>query len=111
MGLHPDDPDDGAADADKDRASNYDEYVAGTDHLDPNSYLRLIGIAVGSDAVLSFDAVAAKTYSLLYKDDMADAAWSKLIDVPAPITNRTEHVVDGTSAASRFYLLVTPAAP
>lgn len=111
MGLDPGDAADGAGDADGDHVSNYHEYLAGTDHQDPASYLRLLGIAADSDVVLSFEAVAAKTYSILYKDDLADADWSKLEDVPAPVSNRIENVTDGTSSSQRFYIIVTPSMP
>ena len=70
-----------------------------------------IGIAVGSNTVLTFDAVAAKTYSVLYKDALSDAGWSKLTDVPAPAVDQTETVVDTAAGSTRFYVLVTPATP
>ena len=110
-GMNKTDGTDGAEDFDLDGASNYAEYVAGTNHLDPNDYLKLIGIAVGTNTVVTFDAVAAKTYSVLYKDAMPDATWLKLIDVPAAGAGGPKDVVDGSSNPQRYYLLVTPAMP
>jgi hypothetical protein len=111
MGLNPDNPDDGAEDPDKDGASNYEEYVAGTGHLDPESNLHFIRIAVGVNTVLTFEAVATKTYSILYKDALLGAEWTTLSDVSAPAVNRIEDITDTNAGPTRFYILVTPAVP
>lgn len=108
MGLNKNNPADGALDPDEDGASDYAEWVAGTNHRDPASYLRLIGIAVGACTQLTFDAVAAKTYSVLYKDAMVDTTWSKLTDVSAAGVNTPQKVVDSRVNPQRFYILATP---
>ena len=56
--FDPNDPKDGALDADGDSMTNYEEYVAGTDPHDPSSYLKVDLAAVGSGATqLEFLAV------------------------------------------------------
>jgi hypothetical protein len=110
MGLDPNNPADGAADPDGDGTTNTEEYVAGTDHRDPNSYLKLDGIRVAEKTVLSFKAVSNRTYSVLYKDSLTDPVWRKLADVPAQPVTQIMSVIDGPSAVpTRYYLLITPA--
>ena len=111
MGLDPNNPADGADDTDGDGATNYEEYIAGTDHENPDSYLKLNGSGTGGSAVLTFDAMANRSYSVLYKDLLTNPAWVKLTDVPAQGANHTVSVTNlQTGVQTRFYQLVTPAA-
>jgi hypothetical protein len=54
--------------------------------------------------------VAGKTYTILYRDDVAAGTWQKLADVPDQGTTGEVEITDpGTgSVAARFYRLVTP---
>src|SRR5262249_36906100 len=67
----PDDlePLDGAADTDGDGMSNAAEVFAGTDYLDPKSYLK-VDIASANGASLSFNAVSNRSYTVQYTDGL-----------------------------------------
>ena len=85
----------------------------GSNPQDAASALRVeeISSATGS-RTLTFNAVSNRTYSVLFKDDVNGATWSKLTDAVARTTNRVERVIDGQPVGSqRFYRLVTPALP
>lgn len=112
LGLNPNDPLDAALDPDGDGATNLQEYLAGTDRLNANSYLKIDGIVISGSVTLSFQAVAGRTYSVLYKTSLPSPTWLKLTDIPAPVTNQTVNVNDPQApTSSRFYRLVTPALP
>jgi hypothetical protein len=95
------------ADPDQDQQTNWQEYTAGTDPNDPASYLRISLDAGPSSASISFPAAAAKTYSVLYTDDLS-SGWSKLADIIARPTARVETLTDPAWQPKRFYKLVTP---
>jgi len=112
MGLNPNDPTDAAEDDDEDGMNNLQEYLAGTDHKDPNSNLRFSRIAVGNEVTLTFAGISNRTYSVLFKDNLADANWAKLSDVAAVTTNGLRSVSDSSAGGvTRFYRLVTPMLP
>ncbi|HTD86544.1 MAG TPA: lamin tail domain-containing protein [Candidatus Binatia bacterium] len=112
-GFNANDASDANVDTDGDGLSNRQEYLAGTDPRDSNSFLRvkLVGVNLNTPAaVLSFNAVSNKTYSVLYNSALQAPDWAKLLDVESEITNRLMQVTDPSpNAASRFYKLVTPA--
>lgn len=111
MGLNPDDPADGALDGDLDGMSNLEEYLAGTDHIDPDSNLKLTGHVVAGEIILSFEAVSNKTYSVCYKNALGDPAWLKLIDVLSQPVDRTASLTNTAGLAQKFYIITTPAVP
>lgn len=109
MGLNPLDPADAALDADNDGASNYEEYIAGTDHENPNSRLSLNASHTEAGLILSFTAISNRTYSLLSQADFNSPTWSKLLDVPAQPQTVTVTVTNASTNAAHFYRLATPA--
>jgi hypothetical protein len=110
MGLDYNDPIDAALDNDLDGMTNLQEYLAGTDHEDEDSSLKFTKIAAGANLTLTFNAMAAKTYSVLWKNDLTETNWTKLTDVPASPTNAVKNVTDTLgNSATRFYQLMTPA--
>src|SRR5207249_983001 len=68
-GFNPNDSSDGARDDDGDGMSNAAEYIAGTDYLDPTSYLKVQTIAPGIGR-LQFGAVSNRTYTVQYTDSL-----------------------------------------
>jgi hypothetical protein len=101
-------------DPDHDGFTNLQEYLAGTDPHDASSFLRFEGIAPSAAGnEISFIAAAGHTYTVLYRDTLADAGWQKLFDAAAPPASQMVYFTDsaGTGQGSRFYRLVTPALP
>ena len=99
---------DASGDADNDGLSNLQEYIAGTHPRDANSYLRINVLAGTSDtAVLQFNAIAGKTYTILYSDSLP-ATWLRLIDIAPRETTGPLTIYDSTATGPRFYRLRTP---
>jgi len=114
-GFSPTNAADAILDSDGDGVTNLQEYLAGTDPLDRETYLKVESIRVESSprtAVVTFLAFAGKTYSVLRRDSVERGAWIPVADVPAASTNRVVEVRDPTPLApgqiQRFYRLVTP---
>jgi hypothetical protein len=112
MGLNPNDPGDAALDPDGDHMTNLQEYLAGTSHLDPNSYLKLEKIIMAGNVTLQFKAVSNHTYSVLYSTTLPNPTWLNLTNVPAQSGSLMMSVTDAQGGMqTRFYRLVTPALP
>jgi hypothetical protein len=98
---------DAALDSDGDKMSNWQEYIAGTDPTNAQSYLKIENISVSEGATLTFGAVSNKTYTIQFSGSVS-GPWSRLVDIVARATNRTEVIVDSTAPTNRFYRAVTP---
>jgi hypothetical protein len=105
-------------DRDLDGVSNRDEYLAGSDPLDRETYLNIYSFTVtGSPPTVSLDfvAFARQTYSLLRGSSVHNGSWVPIADAPATPTNRLVTVRDSAPLApgetQRFYRLVTPRQP
>ena len=88
--------------------------MAGTNPMDGTSRLKIDAVTVaGSAPALQFSAVAGKTYTVLYSDNLNSAVWSTLQNVPAQASDGVVTIPDSTlgSAPTRFYRLVTPQLP
>jgi hypothetical protein len=107
-GFSANNPADAARDDDGDGMSNLAEFIAGTDYLDPTSYLKVEITATGQ-ASLRFNAVSNRIYSVQYSDALNPAFWRSVANIPAYTTNsRPQIVIDANSVSNRFYRLVTP---
>jgi hypothetical protein len=98
---------------DGDAFSNLQEYLAGTDPHDAQSYLKLESITRGSGVVaIGFIAAAGRTYSILYRFDLGTGGWQKLTDIEAFSVTTPVQVNDPTAGGpARFYRLITPKLP
>jgi hypothetical protein len=101
-------PEAGERDADGDGASNWAEYVSGTDPTNAVSYLKLELAAASNVATLRFGALSNKTYTIQYTDNLDAEPWLKLIDVSTRPSNRLESIPDPNWRPSRYYRLATP---
>ncbi len=106
-GLDPADASDAAIDSDGDGMTNWQEYIAGTDPSDPESYLK-VELIPGTPALLRFNAILNRTYTIQYTDFLGAGQWSKLAEVAARATNRIEVIADPSASRTRCYRLVTP---
>ncbi|HXG46339.1 MAG TPA: lamin tail domain-containing protein [Methylomirabilota bacterium] len=111
LGLNPDNPGDALVDTDGDTLTNKEEYVAGTDPQDPQSYLKVDHIGGGASASITFSAVAGRTYTVQFSDDLKSGQWTNLGSVPARNANHTPTLVDPHPSPARVYRLVTPYQP
>lgn len=105
---------DAVSDSDHDGLADYDEWLAGTDPLQPQS---IFGVNAGGFSGVgayqgSFAALNGKTYTVQYSDTLEGASWQKLMDHTAT----ADAIVDFTDAGAatsprRFYRVITPAMP
>lgn len=104
---------DADADLDQDGATNLQEFLAGTDPQSALSHLKIEASILSAGAVrLQFNALANRSYTVLYKTSLDAPAWLKLQDIPATTTDRTITIDDApTLPASRFYRIATPLQP
>lgn len=114
-GFNSTDPADAALDADSDGQTNSQEYTAGTNPRDLTS--RLIAAATATSLpgqyAVTFNAVAGKTYTVRYKDDIASPTWLVLRHFGAPTATGPLTALDTPPAntVNRFYQVVTPQQP
>ena len=109
FGFNPDLASDGSVDSDGDGMINADEWRAGTDPTDDESYLAVDNLVVGSPATLSFFAMSNHSYVVEFNDELDPGSWAELTVVPAIPTNGVLTVTDPAAAPSRYYRLATPA--
>lgn len=102
---------DALLDSDGDQMLNWQEWIAGTDPTDAASYLRIDSLTANGVATLAFGAVAGRTYTIEFTSTLGSGTWSRLANVVAQATNRTEQILDPTYTTNRFYRIATPWQP
>jgi len=93
-------------DADLDGMSNWQEYLAGTNPTNSASFFR-VDVIAAAQPTISFGALSNHTYTVEFSDNIA-GAWSRLGDVLARATNRTEVIIDPNWTTNRLYRAITP---
>jgi hypothetical protein len=99
-------------DPDRDGLTNLQEYVADTGPRDPSSTLEVTGVDVGAaETLIRFAAVAGRTYTVQFCDDLGVGDWKRLADVGARPSTGEAQVRDPARLETRFYRIVTPQMP
>ena len=89
--------------------TNLAEFHSGTDPTSNTSRLALNVAPSGASATLTVQAVAGKTYSILFCNDLTTGTWQKLQDVTG---SGAVSVTDPAAGLGhRYYRVVTPAQP
>jgi hypothetical protein len=100
---------DRALDADGDRLTNWEEYLAGTDPTNALSYLKVNQLsAVPGGVALEFLAVSNRPYSVLSRDLATSGVWQTNATFAAGPTNRLITLTNSAPGPKRFYRLATP---
>lgn len=106
--LDADNPDDAAEDADGDRITNLQEFLAGTDPGDASSGFRIVSAGpAGNDVNITFTTVAGKAYRLERSEDLPSGSWTT-VAAPVAGSDATVQIVDSGAAglSRRFYRVV-----
>ena len=109
FGLNPDDPADAALDRDNDGLSNLAEFQAGTEPTNSTSRLALNVTRSESSTSLTVNAIAGKSYSVYYCDDLAAGGWQKLKDLSG--AGSIDITDPAPAPRHRYYRIITPAQP
>jgi hypothetical protein len=113
-GLNAGDRADASLDGDGDGFSNLQEYLAGTDAADKNSFLRIESMTCGGGTTaLHFFAASNCTYTVQACNSLPTLAWSRVADITAAETNRFLELFDSTESGmrQRFYRITCPRWP
>ncbi len=92
-------------DADGDGMTNAQEFAAGLDPKNPNSFLRITSVTrAGTNVTVGFPSVSGKVYQLQFRDDLLAGNWNPLVDGILG-TGATLQITDpsATSLTKRFY--------
>jgi carboxypeptidase T len=86
-------------DNDDDKKTNYEEYIAGTDPLDPDSFFTVTNISSKGNVTIEWKSINGKFYSVYYCDDEVSSlmSWHLAVSgVPAASSSTTQWIDDGT---------------
>jgi BNR repeat-like domain/Carbohydrate esterase, sialic acid-specific acetylesterase len=86
---------------------------ADTNLLGPSPLLNLNCLpALGTNApALAFTALTSNSYTIQYRDSLANGAWLRLADIAGPATSTVVQLPLSVTNTSRFFRLLTPQLP
>jgi len=112
------DPADALLDPDQDGMINWQEYLAGTDPLDPTSSLKIEIVQVGPQSPplvkLSFLALSNQTYAVEHQTSAGSGTWRRLAGIVASPSNRIvqiTNIINLPNPPQQLYRVVTPRLP
>jgi hypothetical protein len=102
---------DAALDKDGDGMSNLAEFRAGTNPTNAASALMLLVERDGGLPILSFNAAANKSYTILATDAVDAVTWDRVGNIFPGSARLVELADDSAGDRARFYRIVTPMQP
>lgn len=109
-GLDPLNSDDAAVDSDGDEFSNLEEYIAGTDPLDDESYFRMTDLTTQDGRSVEFLSISGRVYSLFAASNFFDGVLWHIV-TQAPGSNGVMTLTDTNTAARRYYRIAVEPVP
>ena len=104
---------DPAEDSDSDGMTNLQEYQAGTDPRDTQSFLKVERIDLAPDSaavVLRFLARSNRTYTVQSIQQVTSSPWQRVLDVAASSADRMVTVTNQLAGGEAYFRLTTPRA-
>jgi sialidase-1 len=99
------------ADPDDDGFNNQSEFTAGTDPLNAANSLKLNLSPTSTNAMLHFEGVSNKSYTVQFWDELVAGSWQRFADVTTLPSNSTVAIPVAATNATRFFRLATPQLP
>ncbi len=97
------------SDADGDRFTNWQEYLAGTNPRDPQSALRIHSAEISGGVLqLAFQGAARRSYTLQRSGSMQNGSWTNWLSISQAETNRWITVTNAVEPGAFFYRLTAP---
>ncbi len=114
-GMNPNSAADAVLDNDGDEQTNLQEYIAGTNPQQAGSLLAasVAATVTPGEFAITFTALAGKSYTVRYKNNLTDPTWTVLQQIASPGADTVLTVNDTPPANTpkRFYQVVTPQQP
>ncbi|HEX5222607.1 MAG TPA: thrombospondin type 3 repeat-containing protein, partial [Verrucomicrobiae bacterium] len=99
------------ADPDGDGYNNQAEFTAGTNPLDGASKLKLNLTPTPTNALLNFEGISNKAYTVQFCDALGVGLWQRYADVGALPSNTTVVLALLPTNLAGFFRLITPQLP
>lgn len=99
------------ADPDGDGFNNQAEFTAGTDPQNAASKLKLNLTPTPTNALLEFDGISNKSYTVQHRGNVSGGGWQKFTDYAALPSNALIHLPVPPTNGANFFRLTTPQLP
>jgi autotransporter-associated beta strand protein len=97
------------SDSDHDGLLNWEEYLTGTDPVNRASAFKITSVgSAGNQRVVQWQAVAGKTYSVWFSEDLTDNSWTLKQTGITGVAPTTSATIPSTSSKGFFRIRVEP---